>query len=144
MSTSTNAILAFGFNLTGEDEDIKEIFGVDEEEEFDFEEWLLEEAGVIYPAGHAGIDSPEYVAYSSASKAAIAACPVELVMHCSAEYPMHFLAVRGTVKMAHRGYPQAITTWMPEQERIDAARAFCDELGIEWQESQWHIFSFWA
>lgn len=144
MSQSTDAILAFGFNLTDEDEDIKEIFGVDEEDEFEFDEWLATMAGAIYPAGHAGIDSPAYVAYSNACKAAVAACPVELVTHCSAEYPMYFLAVRGTVTTAKRGYPEAVFTYVPEQERIDAARAFCIEMGIELQEPQWHIFSMWG
>lgn len=146
MGVSTDAILAFGFNLVdeGDDKTLAERFGAEDEGDFDFEEWLAERAGAVYPENHSGIDSPEYQAYSQARRAAIAACPVEIILHCSYDYPMYFLALRGSQKRANRGYPQAITTEAPSQERIAAMRALCEQHGIDWQEPSWHIFSLWG
>jgi hypothetical protein len=148
MGVSTDAILAFGFDLGDEeDKSLAARFGVEEPddgESFDFEDWLGEQAGAVYPAGHSGIDSPEYRAYSEKRNAAIDACPVEVVMHCSYDYPMHFLALRGTKQRAWRGSPKAVATEGPAPEQIAAMRQFCEQHGIEWQEPAWHIFSMWG
>lgn len=142
MSQSTDAILAFGFDL-GET-DLEEILNDSPPDGGDFEDWLCHRAGVIYPAGHDGIDSDEYKAYDAAKKAAIEACPVELLMHCSYECPMYYLALRGSSVKANRGYPQDVYTNTPQPEKIAAMKAFCDELGIDWQQPKWHIFSMWG
>lgn len=146
MGVSTDAILAFGFDL-GDEEDVTlaERFGAEEDDDsFDFDEWIGKQAGAVYPAGYAGINSPEYVAYYEKLQAAIAACPVEVITHCSYDYPMHFLALRGTEARAWRGKPQTVQTEPPPPERIAAMRAFCEEHDIEWKEPQWHIFSMWG
>lgn len=146
MGVSTDAILAFGFDLGDEDDGtLAERFSAEEDgDDFDFDDWIAKQAGAIYPAGHAGIDSPEYVSYSEKRNAALAACPVEVITHCSYDYPMHFLALRGTEARAWRGHPRSVQTEPPQPERISAMRAFCEEHGIEWQEPQWHIFSMWG
>lgn len=149
VGVSTNAILAFGFDLGVEGaEELAELFmpGVDteEDESFEFDEWIATQAGVVYPEEHSGIDSPEFEDYSTKREAAIAACPVEVITHCSYDYPMYFLALRGTKISASRGYPVAITTPTPTAEQIAAMRAFCEQHGIEWQEPSWHIFSLWG
>jgi len=66
------------------------------------------------------------------------------VTHCSYDYPMHFLALRGTKTRAARGYPQAVTAEAPSPEQIAAMRQFCEQYGIEWHEPAWHIFSLWG
>lgn len=147
MGTSTDAILAFGFDLGEcEDEGIAAMFRVELEgdEIFDFDEWLATRAGAVYPEGHSGIDSPEYQTYSAARKLAIDRCPVELVTHCSYDYPMYFLALRGSETRAWRGSPKAVSTPQPTQEQIDAMRSFCVDIGLPWQEPAWHIFSLWG
>lgn len=141
MSQSTDAILAFGFDL-GEME-LEEILKQDTNGE-DFEDWLATQAGVVYPAGHAGIHSAEYEAYAAARHAAIAACPVELVRHCSDECTMYFLALRRSVTRASRGYPEPISLTEPTPAQRDAMAMFCAGLSIEWQEPSWHLFSYWG
>src|SRR3990172_5744891 len=126
MSVSTDAILAFGFDLgDDEDESLAERLGADRDD-FDFDEWIAEQAGAVYPNGHAGINSPEYQGYSAARKAAIEACPVEVIMHCSYDCPMHFLALRGTEQRAWRGHTVVVkTTTAPDSDRIASMRKFC-------------------
>lgn len=142
MGVSTDAILAFGFDLG---EELPEAFSSDSSDaSFEFDEWLQVRAGAVYPEGHPGIDSVEYRTYSDACKAALDACPVDLITHCSYDSPMRFLAIRGTHKRANRGYPVAITTPEIPPDAVAAMKAFCDEHGIEWQEPQWHIFSLWG
>lgn len=144
MGVSTDAILAFGFDL-GDDEDVSlaERFGADSED-FDFGDWIAAQAGAVYPEGHSGIESPEYTAYWETRQAAIEACPVEVITHCSYDYPMYFLAVRGTESRAWRGHPQAVTTGEVAPEKVAAMREFCEKHGIEWKEPRWHIFSLWG
>lgn len=143
MGTSTNAILAFGFDLG---EELPEAFqdSDGDGDNFDFDEWLNKKAGAIYPVDHAGIKSPEYQAYSTACKAARAASPVDFITHCSYDYPMYFLAVPGTQTTARRGYPETVGTPDVPPEAVAAMRKFCDEHSIEWQEPSWHIFSLWG
>lgn len=105
---------------------------------------LDEVKGVVYPEENNGMYSPEYQSYLTKHKAAIEACPVEVVTHCSIEYPMYFLALRGTAKSANRGSPVAVTTPTPAAEQIESLRAFCDQHGIKWQEPAWYIFSLWG
>jgi hypothetical protein len=149
MGVSTDAILAFGFDLGDpNDQSLASRFGAEEEaedgESFEFEEWIAAQAGAIYPAGHSGIHSQEYEAYAAKRDAAIAACPVEIITHCSFDYPMHFLAVRGTKTRAYRGTPQPVVAGQIPEEQIASMRSFCDLHGIQWQEPKWHIFSLWG
>lgn len=143
MGVSTDAILAFGFDLG---EELPEsLVGEDGDSGgFEFEEWLKTKAGIVYPEGHAGIKSPAYTAYYEAGKALVEACPVDLITHCSYDYPMYFLAVRGTEVKAWRGHPKTVTTGPIKQSQLNAMRKFCDDNGIPWQEPQWHIFSLWG
>ncbi len=149
MGVSTDAIPAFGFDL-GDEEDssLASRFGEpekgDDEESFDFDEWIARKAGAIYPVGHSGIKSPKYEEYWAKRNAAIAACPVEVITHCSYDYPMYFLAIRGSESRARRGYPQRVADSDPSPEMIIAMRSFCDVHGIAWQEPAWHIFSMWG
>lgn len=134
MGVSTNAILAFGINLG---EDLPDAFTADEGESFDFEEWLQKRFGMEWTA-----DRPDD--YWDKFNEAKDAFPIDLIPHCSGDYPEYFLAVRGTDTTARRGYPEVIAE-LPaiEPEDMIALRAFCDELGIEWQEPKWHLFSMW-
>jgi len=148
MGVSTDAILAFGFDLgADEDQPLAARFGEEESddgESFDFEDWVARRAGAVYPEGHSGIDSDEYKAYSAKRDAAFAACPVEMVMHCSYDYPMYFLALRGSKTRAWRGTPSAVNPTPPSDAQVTAMQAFCAEHGIEWQQPGWHIFSMWG
>ncbi|HEY5851270.1 MAG TPA: hypothetical protein VIT62_10960 [Lysobacter sp.] len=134
MGTSTNAILAFGFDIGEELPD--SLLPEDEDEFFDFEEWLCGRLGLEWSEGR---DDD----YWLKRRAAIEAFPVDLVAHCSGDYPMYFLAVRGTESTALRGTPQRVQLTPPSEAAIICMREFCAEHGIEWREPDWHIFSMW-
>lgn len=143
MGTSTDAIIAFGFDL-GEElpESLQALM---DEHEREPDEVLAADIGIELPQYHVGCD---YSAYSAARNAALADLKIDLIPHCSGEYTMYFLAARGSDKKANRGYPKALepTDLAGDNFKarsIDAMRAFCDRHGIEWQEPKWHIFSIW-
>lgn len=72
--------------------------------------------------------------------------PVELVSHCSYEYPMYILAVKGTKITASRGSPKVIdpTSLVVSPEKIEKLRKFCEEYRIEWEEPEWYLCSMWG
>lgn len=146
MGTSVNAILAFGFDLSGDSEkNLGEFFGCNEDDAdyFDFDEWLCERAGIVYPEGRDGLRSEAYLEYANQGGLAVARCPVEIVHHCIDGSLMYILAVRGTKIQAYCGHPQAVNLVTPGPEKIAAMRAFCDEHKIEWQEPTWLLCSLW-
>jgi hypothetical protein len=143
MGQSTDGIVAFGFNL-GE-----ELPGawVDEEGDsggFDFEEFVLAQAGVKYPDGEFKRNDPRWDTYRKAREEALAACPAKLVTHCSCDYPMFFLAVNVTETSASRGSAEEFDPKTPSADQIKALKTFCKQHGIEWQTPKWHVFSLWC
>lgn len=138
MGTSTDAILAFGFDLGEELPEALTAMPEDEDDSWEFEAWAAARAG-LEPWSESRPDD-----YWERRRAAIAATPYDLITHYSYDYPMYFLAARGTEVRAYRGTPKEIDTPEIPSATIDAMRAFCAEFGIEWQEPRWHIFSLWG
>ena len=95
MGTSTDAILCFGIDLGGPDD----------ERGFEPPPYDPENPdGDNGPADHVG--------------------ECELVSHCSHECPMYILAAPGTKVLAYRGYPQEVKGLVVprgSQEKLDAA-----------------------
>ncbi len=142
MGQSTNAIIAFGFDL-GEElpEKLSELM---EEHESDTDDVLAEECGISLPQYAIGCD---YTAYRESKDSALASIKINLIEHCSGDCPMYFLAARGSDHTAARGDPTALDVDAMNvkfEQEIEAMRAFCDRNGIEWQEPKWHIFSMWC
>jgi hypothetical protein len=137
MGVSTNAYLAFGINLG---EECPESWG----NGFDEYEYVKEKTGLVYPDG--AKDSPEMDAYYQELFKRTKELPVEIVNHCSGNYPMYFVAVKRTVHTARRGYPEQIKPedMVVSEQEIVTLRAFCEEQGIEWKEPVWHLFSYWC
>lgn len=136
MGQSTDAILAFGFDL-GEElpEKIQEELDAINDNE-GIESWLEMIAGVE-PW------SPEAKDWWKRRDDAVAKIPVDFIRHCSGDYPMYFLAIRGTEMRASRGYPEPITMPASIVGWREILRDFCAEHGIEYEEPDWHIFSMW-
>lgn len=143
MGQSTDALMAFGFDL-GEDEELPEAFREsmrgEDGDDFDPDVALPRDYGFDVPQFSTVIS---YKKYAAARDAALAQIPVDIVAHCSGEYTMRFLCVRGTSVKARRGYPSEAPQRTIAPSEIDALRAFCDKHGIEWQEPRWYIFSMW-
>lgn len=71
---------------------------------------------------------------------------VEILTHCSNDYPQYFVALANTEWMARRGYPEelpedALKLADPNSDQI--LKKFCDDFGIEWKQPAWHLFSMW-
>lgn len=138
MSQSTDGILVFGFDV-GEENPVGNLF-TDEIEEFD--DLIISESGLPHYDGN---NTDDYREYWSKIKAVIDACPVDIISHCSGDYPMYIVAVRGTYHNASRGYPEALSAdaFNVPQEKIDAAQKWCEDHGVEWQAPSWLLASMW-
>lgn len=71
--------------------------------------------------------------------------PIELLMHCSFDYPMYILAVPGTVIYAPRGYPKSFNPigLNVTETGVAILRKFCQEYGIVGKEGWW-LSSLWS
>lgn len=141
MGVSTDALLAFGVDLGDEYPESL----LNEDDEGDFESWVLDHVGLARPTvsdyGH-----PDWVAYFAKRNEILETFPVDLELHCSYDYPMYILCVRGTRKRASRGSPESLDasalTVTPEQ--VAAFKAFCEEHDIDAGEPGWLLFSMWG
>lgn len=135
MGTSTDGILAYGVAL------------------HDFDECPFEE--LPFAEGHESFDDlihhlaglPDYGEEGHSfekEREAVEAFPLELVQHCHHEFPCWILAVRGTVRTAHRGYPVALGGSLPNipNAGVAALNEWCEKYEIEkvWD---WYLCSDW-
>lgn len=130
MGVSTNGILVFGIELG---EELPEFL-----EDFDDTWWDFTDS----ISGVADDDSERWEKRRDFRDN----FPVELVSHCSYEYPMYILAVNGTEITASRGSPEVIdpASLVVSPEKIEELRKFCEEYGIEWEEPKWYLCSMWG
>lgn len=141
MGTSTNAVLAFGFDMGIEDGDVPEsLLDLFEEVDQDFDKILI-----LFNNPELTVEEVEEMDYTE-RKNLLEQVAFEVDTHCSLEYPMYFLAIRGTVQSAPRGEPSTISLHVPEnmEGRLKSMREFCDKYDIEWKCPQWHIYSMWS
>lgn len=132
MGVSTDGILVFGIDLGEEELEFLHDF------ENDFDEFLHSLSGLpdYGEPGHDYVKDRDFVN----------SYPVDLVWHCSYQYPMYILAIRGTETTAARGYPQKIdpSSLVVANEKIEFLKKFCETYGIEWQEPKWYLCSMWG
>lgn len=135
MGVSTDGIVAFGFDL-GEElpASFRTYLGSEDDDDEEYFDW---DAFVEH---HLGLQNEE----DPARKAGREGFSVDLVTHCSYDYPMYFLAVNGTEVSARRGYPKKLDLADVTAAKIQAMREFCEQMGIEWQEPSWHLMSIWG
>jgi hypothetical protein len=143
MGTSTNATVAFGFDLG---EELPEAWRDDTEDGgFEWDDVVAAEAGLVEPNG--GVytaGDPAWPAHWDRVRKAVAKFPLTLIHHCSGDCPMYFLAVTGTEQVARRGSPTALKPLAVTNEQITALATFCKKHGIEFQGPTWHLFSYWG
>lgn len=125
MGVSTNAYLIFGFPVG--DEDQKPDW-LDEDEEFD--DYVCRNLSV----------NASWEERSSV----INACPAQLEYHCSGDYPMYVLAVRGFGYSAWRGDLTEVTSLDVDPEKIAAFKAWCEENEIPYEEPKWFLCSYYS
>lgn len=134
MGQSTDAILFYGFLFEGEDE-LPEFItdaGFD-----DFYEYVKSQS-MLPMYGEPGHSFEAQRKYREA-------LPVDLVHHCSGDYPMYGLAVNGTVMTAHRGTPITLENGLPDvaDDMEQAFMSWAAERGIDAPDPKWILCSNW-
>ena len=72
--------------------------------------------------------------------------PVEIITHCSGDFPYYILAFKNTEHSACRGYPVTIEphTLKVKPESIQKMKDFFKQADIEWQAPSWLLYSYWG
>lgn len=140
MGQSTDAIIAFGFDLG---EDLSDFKGLTEARKH--EDGFT--AGFDEMIGIKPYKTEGWVSFAEDERIR-AEAPVALIRHCSVDYPMYFLAVPGTEQRASRGDPVDLEKRLPEisSGQLSAFISWCMKYEIELPRSgpSWHIFSDWG
>jgi hypothetical protein len=146
MGQSTDAILCWGIEVTEDDEGVP---WDEAAEEAGFDEGGADEEYLALVlcglAPYRGDNDAALREYWKAKREALKACDIELVRHCSYDYPMYVLAIAASKVKANRGYPQTITKAHIDQAEADTWQAkltdACEKLGVEPQSGQWILCS---
>ena len=73
------------------------------------------------------------------------ACPADVTIYCSYDYPMYILAVRDTEVRVSRGYVIDVSDLpAPDEARLAAFKAWCVERGVENPEPKWLLCSLYG
>ena len=132
MGVSTDAILFYGIDF---DESIMENQTDEADDVFSEnpEGWL---------AKYLGCDAEDWKTRSLF----LEATAVELVKHCSVDFPMYALAIRGSVTRAYRGYPKQVAVESRDTGPWDELLAVaCDKLGLlPKARPAWLLVSMWS
>lgn len=157
MSTSTNGILAYGYDLAGGDAEWKvgEVgeygelkLGWLDEEDDDF--WTVAEKRLLAAAGFTETDYT-VDGYWDREREAEARSGVEIESYCSGDYSMLMLAARGSIMTAYRGDCHTVDmVALVEAPSVngwdDKLRAALEVLGLTptQERAQWLLCSFWG
>ncbi|WP_030777225.1 hypothetical protein [Streptomyces sp. NRRL S-920] len=151
MSTSTNGILVYGYDLAGGDAEWK-VREVGEYGELKLD-WLDDENDDFWTAAEkrllaaAGFTETDYTAdgYFKREREAKGCTGVEIESYCSGDYPMYLLAAKGSVTTAYRGDCEQVDfTVNPEWDA--KLRAALEVLGMTptQERAQWLLCSCWG
>jgi len=145
MGISSDGIIAYGIDLgEGLDDDECNEFPWQDREKYDgeFREWVLREILGFTEEWYDGNEG-----YFDRQNAVLKPFPLEMVSHCSYDYPMYFLSIKGTERRASRGYPTFIEG-LPEvtSKQRSALKEFAEEYNFKYDEEKvgWHLFSMYG
>ena len=151
MGVSTNGILCFGFSITEEDEQPEFLENVvshwGEGEQPELSDLIYHEAGILPP--HDNETEEQSSARWKVQREAEKVYPVDLVHHCSGDYPMYILVPREVPHFsASRGGPIGINlvaaAYSVTPEVLGKFQAWCEAHDVEWQEPEWLLCSYWG
>ena len=136
MGISSDAMLFYGFSA--EDEGVW-----DDLEDMEWEELYAEKKGIKPPeVAYSDATRAEWSAYWDKTREARAAEPCEMACHCSDGCAIPYVYIKSTHVTASRGYPQEVKTLEINPAWRGQLKAFCDLMGIPWQEPKWYIASW--
>ena len=99
---------------------------------------LVDRYEKLHPEWRVALDK-----YYEDKKATDETCPVEIVQHCSYEYPMYILAAKGQHWNAWRGHPVEIESLNVDEAARVRLKEFCRVYDIEF-EPKWILASMWG
>lgn len=149
MSTSTDAILFYGYAFEEEDHapwpsdrgaDVD-----DDDEEEGWEDRWARLNGIEQPEGE--YDQKKYGAYLDKRFKLTKACGVEIDTHCSGDVPMYLVAVVGSKLVASRGYPEKVPELAVGADWDEKLHAFMEKMSIKrprGQKPAWRLVSYWG
>lgn len=75
--------------------------------------------------------------------------PITIETHCSCDYPMYIVAIKGTAHKAWRGDPKTLDLSdmirSVNSDDLRRAAAFCEEYGIcDFEDPKWLLYSLWC
>jgi len=166
MGVSTNAILFYGYSWDEEDndrpwtigvelDDLEDIvYGDDDDGDDDDGDgyydpehhWEARYAAALgCPPPAADADAEARTAYRARRKTLVDASPCEVDVHCMNSCPMAYVAVKDSVTVARRGYPQTIEALTINPAWPGQLQRFCQTLGISTAGKlpSWQLVSFW-
>lgn len=156
MGVSTNGILFYGIDL-GEDFEYDrealpftdEQYGVWEEDGKEWEDLWAALHGVFGPSVEYGEENKEvFHAYWDKKGELEKTSPCEVDLHCSYEYPIYYVALRGANFTAYRGSPEEVSLDFPDgmtKEEADAKiKEFCEKMGLPYSQPKWYLASLWG
>lgn len=145
MSTSTDAMLFYGFEIPG-GEDGKVPFWVTDENN-DVEEFIAAKLGVLAPTvKYSEETKPLFKTYWDAKSEAIVKLKVTVEQHCHIDAPMYVIAVKLSMYRANRGYPEKLVAahFIVDPAWDEQLREFTKLVGIEMGEPSWILSSYWG
>ena len=145
MGQSTDAILVCGVDFG---DDLPEVFqkymGDMDKEHFDFEDFLCHESGIFLEENST---KSQFDSWYKRRNEVRDACPVEMIFHCSGEYPMYILAVKGTETTAWRGDPKLLNLREVQDslsfQSVGLFEKWCKDHEIEKSNPDWLLCSMW-
>lgn len=138
MGQSTDAIIAYGLDLGDEIEE----FEYDEADGFESAAMKRLLAEIV---GFTEQWTPNKEGYFDRKRAAEESLGIEIITHCSCDYPMHFLAARGSENRAYRGSPQPVGDLVVDPTWNGKIAKAMSVLGIKSEgEPAWTLFSNWC
>lgn len=146
MGVSTDGQLSFGVDFGEEYPERLRVPALADGDD-EFEDLVYRDAGVpMIPEDYKSETEDARELRWRLQNEARAACPVKHVIHCSYDYGMHILAVRGFHYRASRGDAMDLTA---EQlsvpaERIEAFKKWLADHGVEAEEPRWILSSLWG
>lgn len=134
MSTSTDAILFYGYVWDEEDKPSPWTTGVDDDR--DEEDWKTRYGRLK------GIDPEDWRALDAIAETS----PCLVDTHCMATCPMAYVAVRASLTISCRGFPSEILSLAVEPVWPEQLATFCQDLGIDvsGKKAAWWLVSYWS
>lgn len=145
MGTSTDAILFWGIAYKEDEllEDDVDLY--DRWEERYCATQGLPDPGEISDEEYAKPGVRErHLEYLSKKEALLRELAVELDTHCSAEYPIPFVAIKEATVVTKRGYISEIGSLDVDPSWEPKLRAFCEVMGLPWKEPGWRQVAWWG